>query len=271
MSAYLEAVLLVSFVFIPLGGPFITMFGVYYHLDPLYFPSQSFYAYMWPTNYPPKFGSWSQIYILLIRIYITHIVTTTSMHLFLAPVLILVIISVNTKHSLSCISQVQNPQIFLQIYTEFYLASVTFEYDLIMPVLASLMLAGLVLGIMSNFCTIALYSHIAMPYYLCFPILGVFIAIVVHVTMPVGANVYEDSLKLLGEREKVFAEMAVVGFGTSKKGKIWAKKCASLRPISVSAGLLGCNFFTLKSSTRTVFYTEYVQKSIDALLSIKVH
>jgi hypothetical protein len=122
-----------------------------------------------------------------------------------------------------------------------------------------------VLGMSTNFATIRLYHLVPIHLYVLFPVVSCIVVIVVHFTMPLAIQVYEETSAMLEERT------SLVSTRVGDK-RFLARRIKAMIPLAgnVGTGLFDYRFFKVKKSTRVTYYYACVDYTITALLSIQL-
>lgn len=132
-------------------------------------------------------------------------------------------------------------------------------YDIFSNIAAVLMGAGFLLNISFNYVTLKLYHVVPMPMYLWFPTVSVLIPILIAILLPMMINVYEGSVQV----QNLWGWHS----GKSRDLKYLRRRLLGARPLRMTTGIGGVNFYFFKQSTKVTFYSAIIDYTINALLS----
>lgn len=133
--------------------------------------------------------------------------------------------------------------------------------------IADLMFVGLGFGVVSNYVTITLRSHMPPAMYYAYPVISVAIFIIIYLSLPFGIQTTVQSMECIRLR---MDDVASKGSVTSVQRKIWIKELRALKELRLGGGLFGYTLYKLKRSTAIAYYRTHLDYTITSLLSIKI-
>ncbi|OXA47102.1 hypothetical protein Fcan01_18125 [Folsomia candida] len=145
----------------------------------------------------------------------------------------------------------------------------TFRYLIRLPaglssssdnITAILMGVGLVLCVAFNFISIRMYGSIPFPLYLYFPSVAIIIPLIIDTMLPMAIRVYEETSKIRRNWEYHLN-------GTENR-KYISRRLQAVRPLQVKCRIMGYQGLKLTKSTKVGFYSQILEHTMTALLSI---
>lgn len=125
---------------------------------------------------------------------------------------------------------------------------------------AILMGVGLVLCVAFNFISIRMYGSIPFPLYLYFPSVAIIIPLIIDTMLPMAIRVYEETSKIRRNWEYHLN-------GTENR-KYISRRLQAVRPLQVKCRIMGYQGLKLTKSTKVGFYSQILEHTMTALLSI---
>jgi hypothetical protein len=130
-------------------------------------------------------------------------------------------------------------------------------------VFCSLLAIGLAASVVSNFVTFRMSYLIPMPLFLYFPCMSFYTAVLIYASMFQGIRIH-------GTFESILRGWRTQAITFPRKNKLFSREVRSISPFTVKVMLGNNSFFQLKRSVKTTFYWALIERSINAMLSIKI-
>lgn len=203
-------------------------------------------------NYDPS------IFVLALVTFVGYVVSQIIVfEIFRSLILVLAILSVGCRVWLEYFRRLKlldSRQTFIWnlIKIKVIYASIS---GIVESAIAFLMTFGVIVSVISNVCSLKLYSVIPLAFYVWIPVISVVTIIIIVNLIPAAVNIHESSKKGISLKKK-------------DAGSYWKRKLGAQRPFVLCTGVLDYRFFEMKQSTKLVYYFALLENTVNVLISL---